>query len=181
MKLNNDTILISKVILFDDKASFGKLVEKYQSQIRRFFLNQTSGNTELSDDLSQDTFIKAYLNIASFKGIAEFSTWLYRIAYNVFYDYIRSRKETGDLDTVSFDLRSDAKNSDREMDVVNALKILKHEERTAIQLFYMEDLGINKIADIMNCPSGTVKSHLSRGKEKLADYFKHSGYEHTFG
>ena len=182
MKLNNDTILISKVILFEDKTAFGKLVEKYQSPIRRFFLNQTSGDRDLSDDLAQDTFIKAYLNITSFKGIAEFSTWLYRIAYNVFYDYIRSRKDTRyDVETVARDYRAETGNSDREMDVTEAMKILKHEERTAIQLFYMEDLSVNKIAEIMGCPSGTVKSHLSRGKEKLAAYFKHSEYEYTFG
>ena len=178
----NDKILISKVILLNDKAAFGKLVEKYQSPIRRFFLNQTSGNKDLSDDLAQDTFIKAYMNITSFKGIAEFSTWLYRIAYNVFYDYIRSRKETEYGIEKSIGNRpGDAKNSDREMDVTASLKVLKHEERTAIQLFYMEDLSIEKVANVMNCPSGTVKSHLSRGKEKLAAYFKHTGYEYTFG
>ncbi len=181
MKLNNDTILISKVILLGDKAAFGKLVEKYQSPIRRFFLNQTSGNSDLSDDLAQETFIKAYINITSFKGIAEFSTWLYRIAYNVFYDYIRSRKEFEiDVETAGAKLTTETHNSDRKMDVTEAMKILKYEERTAIQLFYMEDLSIDKISGVMGCPSGTVKSHLSRGKEKLAVYFKHSGYEHTF-
>jgi RNA polymerase sigma-70 factor (ECF subfamily) len=58
---------------------------------------------------------------------------------------------------------------------------LKPEERTAVMLFYMEDHPVEKIAKIMDCPTGTIKSHLSRGREKLAEYFKNTGYEYNFG
>jgi len=58
------------------------------------------------------------------------------------------------------------------MDFLQALKILKEDERTAMLLFYMEDQTVEKISNIMRCPTGTVKSHLYRSKEKLADYFK---------
>ena len=88
----NDISLVAQVVVFKNTRAFDQLVEKYQSPIRRFFLNLTCGDSELSDDLAQDTFIKAYTNIASFRNLSSFSTWLYRIAYNVFYDYIRSRK-----------------------------------------------------------------------------------------
>ena len=90
----NDISLVAQVVVFKNTRAFDQLVKEYQSPIRRFFLNLTCGDSELSDDLAQDTFIKAYTNIASFRNLSSFSTWLYSIAYNVFYDYIRSRKET---------------------------------------------------------------------------------------
>ena len=94
MSQMGDISLVAQVVVFHNTRAFDQLVKKYQSPVRRFFLHQTCGDSELSDDLAQDTFIKAYTNIASFKNLSSFSTWLYRIAYNVFYDYIRSRKET---------------------------------------------------------------------------------------
>ena len=103
MKQLNDISLVAQVVVFKNTRAFDLLVQKYQSPIRRFFLNLTCGDSELSDDLAQDTFIKAYTNIATFKNLSNFSTWLYRIAYNVFYDYIRSRKETTELDSREVD------------------------------------------------------------------------------
>ena len=88
MKEINDIALVAQVAVFHNKRAFGQLVEKYQSPVRRFLLNLTSGDVELSNDLSQETFIKAYSNITSFKNLSGFSTWLFRIAYNVFYDYL---------------------------------------------------------------------------------------------
>ena len=121
----NDISLVAQVVVFRNTRAFDQLVQKYQSPVRRFFLNLTCGDSELSDDLAQDTFIKAYTNIANFKNLSSFSTWLYRIAYNVF----------------------------------------------------MEDVSIDKIAGITGCPVGTVKSHLSRAKDKLAIYLKQNGYD----
>ena len=80
----NDIALVAQVVVFKNTRAFDTLVKKYQSPIRRFFLHQTLGDTELSDDLAQETFIKAYTNLASFKNLSSFSTWLYRIAYNIF-------------------------------------------------------------------------------------------------
>ena len=156
----NDISLVAQVVVFKNTRAFDRLVKEYQSPIRRFFLNLTCGDSELSDDLAQDTFIKAYTNIASFRNLSSFSTWLYRIAYNVFYDYIRSRKETADLDT-------------KEIDAINSTE----QENVGQKMFYMEDISIDKIAGIVGVPSGTVKSHLSRGKEKLATYLKQNGYD----
>ena len=86
----NDISLVAQVVVFKNTRAFDQLVKEYQSPIRRFFLNLTCGDSELSDDLAQDTFIKAYTNIASFRNLSSFSTWLYRIAYNVFYDYLKT-------------------------------------------------------------------------------------------
>ena len=175
----NDISLVAQVVVFKNTKAFDELVKKYQSPIRRFFLNLTCGDSELSDDLAQDTFIKAYTNIASFKNLSSFSTWLYRIAYNIFYDYIRSRKETNDLDAREVDAISSVEqdNLGQKVDVYQSLKTLKEIERTCITLFYMADVSIEKIAGITGCPVGTVKSHLSRGKEKLANYLNKNGYD----
>ncbi len=176
----NDISLVAQVVVFKNTKAFDQLVGKYQSPVRRFFLNLTCGDSELSDDLAQDTFIKAYTNIASFRNLSSFSTWLYRIAYNVFYDYIRSRKETAELDTREIDINStEQENVGQKMDVYQSLKTLKEVERTCITLFYMEDVSIDKIAGIVGIPAGTVKSHLSRGKDKLAMYLKQNGYDRS--
>lgn len=175
----NDISLVAQVVVFKHTQAFNQLVKKYQSPVRRFFLHQTCGNKELSDDLAQETFLKAYTNLGSFKNLSNFSTWLYRIAYNVFYDYIRSRKETEELDTSQVDSLYSTRQKDIEqkMDIYRALAQLKEIERTCITLFYMEDVSIEKIAGITGCPAGTVKSHLSRGKEKMATYLKQNGYD----
>lgn len=174
----SDITLVSQVLLMHNTRAFDKLVKKYQSPIRRFFLNQTCGDKELSDDLAQDTFLKAYTNLASFKNLANFSTWLYRIAYNVFYDYIRSVKPTEDIETacLSADFSVPPDDYGQKADVYQALAQLKEIERTCITLFYMEELSIEKIANITGCPAGTIKSHLSRGREKMANYLRNNGY-----
>lgn len=123
--------------------------------------------------------LRVYTNLSSFHNLSSFSTWLYRIAYNVFYDYIRSRKEMAGLDTTEIDAinSTEQENVGQKMDVYQSLKTLKDVERTCITLFYMEDLSIDKIAGITGIPAGTVKSHLSRGKDKLATYLKQNGYD----
>lgn len=175
----NDIALVTQVVVFRNTRAFDQLVRKYQSPVRRFFLNLTCGDRELSDDLAQETFLKAYTNIASFKNLSSFSTWLYRIAYNEFYDYLRSRKETDDLDTLQVDAQYSVRQEDigQKMDLYRALTMLKDIERTCITLFYMEDQSIEKIAGITGCPAGTVKSHLSRAKDKMAAFLKKNGYD----
>ncbi|MBQ8602170.1 MAG: sigma-70 family RNA polymerase sigma factor [Bacteroides sp.] len=175
----NDIALVAQVVVLGNKRAFDTLVKKYQSPVRRFFLHQTLGDAELSDDLAQETFIKAYTHLASFKNLSNFSTWLFRIAYNIFYDYIRNRKETSGLEDWEVDAtyQTEQRRIGEEMDIYRGLSILKEAERTCITLRYMEDLSVDKIANITGMPSGTVKSHLSRGKEKLANFLKQNGYE----
>lgn len=175
----NDIALVAQVVVLGNKRAFDTLVKKYQSPVRRFFLHQTLGDEGLSDDLAQETFIKAYTHLASFKNLSNFSTWLFRIAYNIFYDYIRNRKETSGLEDWEVDAtyQTEQRHIGEEMDIYRGLSLLKEAERTCITLRYMEDLSVDKIADITGMPSGTVKSHLSRGKEKLANFLKQNGYE----
>ena len=183
----SDISLVAQVAVFHNKRAFDQLVRKYQSPIRRFFLNQTLGDSQLSDDLSQDTFIKAYTNIRSFRGLASFQTWLMRIAYNVFYDYVR--REKGKVNSEQFSSDAPAvervaaanssfliSHSSFKMDLYAALALLKPDERTCITLQMIDGYDIAGIAKITEMKEGTVKSHLSRGKEKMANYLKQNGY-----
>lgn len=168
--------LLTQVTVFHNKRAFGRLVEKYQSPIRRFFLNQTGGNEPLSDDLAQETFLKAWLNIGQFRGAANFSTWLYRIAYNVFYDYTRSHKITEEIDQAVALRQANSGDTTLQLDLQQALAILSPAERSCITLQLMEGQPIDKISEITEMAEGTVKSHLSRGKQKLAMFLRKNGY-----
>ena len=178
MKENNDLSLVSQVAEFHDRAAFDRLVVKYQSPIRRFFLHQTLGDAQLSDDLAQDTFIKAYVNIGKFRGQAAFSTWLYRIDCNVLYDYHRRLRPTDDIDS-SEAIRHNTYNSDTNMklDVYDALRRLGDKERTCVTLQLIDGYPIDKISEITGMAAGTVKSHLFRGKEKLTAFLRKNGYD----
>ncbi len=87
------------MVVFGNKRAFDALLRKYQSQVRRFLLGLTVGDSQLADDLAQETFIKAYMNIGKFRGLSSFSTWIMRIAYNTHYDYRRTHHQTEDADT----------------------------------------------------------------------------------
>lgn len=177
--MKNDSLLVSRILLLGDRNAFNQLVKEYQSPLRRFFFNLTGGDEELSKDLAQDTFVKVWLNMASFRSVSTFSTWLYRIAYNTFYDYIRNRKLSAEVDVGTLgNLCAEAgKDKDFGIDFARALLLLRAEERTVVLLFYMEDKTVETIAGIMAMPVGTVKSHLSRGKKKLTEYFKSTEYD----
>ena len=173
-----DISLVAQVAVLGNRRAFDELVRRYQSPVRRFFLHQTLGDEQLSDDLAQDTFIKAYTNISKFRGLASFQTWLMRIAYNVFYDDVRARKQTDDIDSSAAVRQSSSSgDSNLKMDIYAALALLKPDERTCITLQLIDGYDIAGIAKITQMKEGTVKSHLSRGKEKLANYLRQNGYD----
>lgn len=194
-----DISLVAQVAISGNKRAFDELVRRYQSPVRRFFLHQTLGDSQLSDDLAQDTFIKAYTNIASFRGLASFQTWIMRIAYNVYYDYRRKKNlecgmlneewsampMTNDKFSISHSTSQQSANhssfvtqqSTLKMDIYAALALLKPDERTCITLQLIDGYDIAAIAKITQIKEGTVKSHLSRGKEKLANYLRKNGYD----
>jgi RNA polymerase sigma-70 factor (ECF subfamily) len=173
MKMQNDALLVSRAALLGDRKAFSQLVEAYQSPIRRFFFNLTGGDEELSKDLAQEAFIKAWLNIGSFRAAAKFSTWLYRIAYNTYYDYVRAKKPSTDIDVEMLcdQMTADTPNIDFGIDFVQALNVLKEDERTAVLLFYMEDQTIAKISKIMNCPTRYHQIALASRKGKIGEVF----------
>lgn len=161
--------LIARCVVVDDRDAFGHLVEHYQPSLRRFLLNLT-GNDDLADDLAQDAFIKAYLSIRSFRGVASFRTWLWRIAYNEFLTFIRKKHDIRadfDENPIGDDIVDTAAASEAKIDVAALLDSLPVNQRTAILLFYMEDRPIKEIAKIMRVEEGTVKSLLSRARNKM--------------
>lgn len=166
----SDAYYISQVILFDSHKAFEKLVVRYQPEIRRLLLRLTLGNKALADDLAQETFIRSYKYMRSYKASAKFSTWLYRIAYNVFLDHqkkdSRFDRELSEAQS-SFLYYEPARQLEQKIDVEYLLTLLNNEERWAITLFYLNDLSHEKIAEVMGCPLGTVKSYILRGKEKM--------------
>jgi RNA polymerase sigma-70 factor (ECF subfamily) len=184
----NDISLATQVAVFGNKRAFDQLVREYQSPVRRFFLSQTLGDEMLSDDLAQDTFVKAYTHIGQYRGTSSFLTWLTRIAYNVWYDHCRSEKvrlksEEYPSGVPSGEGRAAATSSlftlhsSLHQDLYTALGQLGEHERTCITLQLIDGYQIDEIAAIMKMPAGTVKSHLKRGKDKLADYLRRNGYD----
>ncbi len=163
--------LIARCVATDDRNAFGRLVEEYQNDLRRFLLNLTLGDASLTDDLSQETFLKAYISIRSFQGLARFKTWLYRIAYNEYYSYMRKhREEREDTNKIPPDELTFSHNAtDAKMDVEICLNALNETERSIVLLFYLEDKPIKKIAEITSLPQGTIKSYLSRARIKMAE------------
>lgn len=191
--MTTDLSLVAQVAVFGNTRAFDELVRRYQSPVRRFFLHQTLGDSQLSDDLAQDTFIKAYTSIGSFRGLASFKTWLMRIAYNVFFDYTRRKKVRPRALPAMEDDRRLGQNDNKEnstfhysqeglgvglrLDLYAALALLKPDERTCITLQLIDGYDIAGIAKITGIKEGTVKSHLFRGKDKLANYLRQNGYD----
>lgn len=177
--MKSDVELVARSALNGDKDAFGVLVERYQSPIRRFLFN-LSGNDELAKDLTQETFIKAWLGIGSFRAVAKFSTWLYRIAYNTFYDYnIRQHEKLlgdGDINDVCSS-QSDYENVDFDIDFKTIISSLDENERAVMLLYFMEDFTIDKISTILDMPKGTIKSHLHRAKKQIENRLTEINYE----
>ena len=163
--------LIARCVAFDDRNAFGRLVDAYSSPLKRFVFNLT-GDAALTDDIAQEAFLKAWINIRQFKGIARFKTWLFKIAYNEFMTYMR-KEQPERLSMVATDLPEPALDNtgvEAGMDLMAALKALSQKEKTVVLLFYLEDLPIKKVVDITGIPEGTVKVYLSRARNKLARF-----------
>ena len=177
----NDAELIARVVVHDDRHAFSELVRRHQSAVRTTLRRLTAGNHALADDLAQETFMLAYRNLKSFRQEARFSTWLYRIATNAFLADARKRREEllGDRDSdVADDDDSDAVIFDSagpdptrattlRVDMDRALAVLSEGERAAIVQCYHNDLSHEEAAQVLNCPVGTVKTHILRAKQKL--------------
>ena len=173
----SDAQLIARSLVHDDRHAFGELVRRHQSAVRATLRRLASGNTALADDLAQETFVLAFRNLKSFRQEAKFSTWLYRIAYNVFLADARKTKELQlpedmDADEVSpADLHagSEARQVALKMDLERAMAVLSDAERAAIVQCYHNDLSHEEAAYVLDCPVGTVKTHILRAKLKLKE------------
>lgn len=158
-------------------------VKAEQESLRRFLLVLCEHDSVMADDIAQDALVKAYMSLDSFKGTSKFSTWLFRIAYNCFIDEKRKQVSHGgglgeDIDSIAAQ-RIVASPSDdpsagfKYQALYRAIDGLKENEKSAILLFYMEDLPTKDIARILDAEEGTIRVWLTRGREHLRKQLKY--------
>ena len=164
-----DADLVARVLVDDDHHAFAELVRNHQSAIRGLLRQLTRSDLALADDLAQETFLRAYKHLRSFRGEAKFSTWLYRIAYNCFREEARQRKEFVGVDEALLEAEPDPQTVDPALkqDLMQALQLLPLHERSAILLCCQNGLSHDEAARVLEIPLGTVKTNVLRGREKL--------------
>jgi len=164
-----DADLVARVLLDEDHNAFSELVRRHQSAVRGLLRQLSRSDITLADDLAQETFIRAYKHIRSFRGEAKFSTWLYRIAYNCFREEARRRKELVGIDETQLEAQHDPDTVDVALrqDLAHALQLLPLHERTAVLLCCQNGLSHDEAARVLEIPLGTVKTNVLRGREKL--------------
>jgi RNA polymerase sigma-70 factor (ECF subfamily) len=168
-----------------DKKAFELLVVKYQRKLARLLSRFIRDASEV-EDVTQETFIKAYRALPSFRGDSAFYTWLYRIGINTAKNYLvaagrRAPTMTGVDNEEAEDIEQgeqlkDLNTPENQMisrqvaETVNStLQELPEELRTAITLREIDGLSYEEIAQIMNCPIGTVRSRIFRAREAIAE------------
>lgn len=152
------------------REQFIEIINIEQERLRRFLLALCCGNRDEADDIAQNALLKAYLSISKYEG----TTWLYRIAYNLFIDTNRCRRTLQSLETLEkhVDATFDADRDFRYQPLYMALEKLPPKERTAILLFYLKGYSIKEIADIVDATEDAVKKQSSRGRVKLKNLLK---------
>jgi RNA polymerase sigma factor (sigma-70 family) len=166
----SDAELITRVLVQDDRRAFGELVARHQSSVRGLLRRLTGGDLAQADDLAQETFLRAYRGLRGYRGGARFSSWLYRIACNVFFSRDRgSRAEPPEPLALEAGASGDGLPDAllERYDLERALASLKPRERAALVLTYANELTHEEAAVILDCPLGTLKTHVARAKEKL--------------
>ncbi len=184
---DTDLMLVERTVAGDQKA-YELLVLKYQRRIERL-IGRMVRDTDLIEDIAQETFIRAYRALSQFRGEAQFYTWLYRIAVNT------AKKALVDLkrDPVVSESALRGGNDDDEetsgveneltsaetpetvlaakeiaATVNSAMEALPEELRQAVTLREIEGLSYEEIAEVMNCPIGTVRSRIFRAREAIS-------------
>ncbi len=183
---DTDQMLVERTVAGDQKA-FELLVMKYQRRIERL-IGRMVRDSDLVEDIAQETFIRAYRALAQFRGEAQFYTWLYRIAVNT------AKKALGDLKRDPLVSESALRGGDEEDETssvenelttaetpetllaakeiaaaVNAaMEALPDELRQAVTLREIEGLSYEEIATVMDCPIGTVRSRIFRARESIS-------------
>lgn len=161
------------------KEQFIEMVAQEQESLRRFLRGLCSGDGFRADDLAQEALLKAYLSFERFEGRSRFSTWLFRIAFNCWYDsQRRAGRESEWLsldvkppgDDASYAAESEIDRSHEYQQLHLAIGNLPLQEQTVILLFYMEEKSVKEIEIITGMPSGTVRSHLCRARRHLKEY-----------
>ena len=171
-----------------DQNAFGLLVEKYQNRLYRLILRMIK-NQSVVEDLVQESLIKAYRSIASFRGESAFYTWLYKIGLNTARNYLYEKKHKVQIDSgiaiedaENFSTAIDIHQAETpETELINkqiaktvndAIAVLPAELQTAITLREIEGLSYVQISNIMDCPVGTTRSRIFRARNIISEKLK---------
>jgi len=178
-----DAVLVQRT-LEGHLEAYDVLVHRYQRQVHSLVYRML-GNAEDAGDLVQETFIRAFNALASFRQDASFLTWLYKIASNLCIDHMRSRKSKGAL-SLEFELEegrepaADRKSSPEDTVIRDAVGGIVHHAvmhlpakyRVVVVMRHLQGMSIEEIATQLDLPAGTVKTHLFRAREMLRDRLK---------
>lgn len=179
---DSDAVIVGRVQA-GDVAAFDGLILKYRERLYAIIYNLTS-NREDAADLTQETFIKAFRSINRFKGKSSFFTWIYRIAVNTTYTYLRRNRlrrffsfdhmheelapsEVLEAITAKSNLPREGALKELQERLNEALQNLSLKHRTVVVLFEIEGMSHQEIAEVMNCSVGTVRSRLHYAKQQL--------------
>lgn len=169
-------------VLKGDQDAYGEIVEIYKDKVYQLSYRML-GNRHEAEDIAQEAFIRAFINIHSFNIDLKFSTWLFRIATNLCIDRIRKKKPDYYLDaevagtdglTMYSQIASKTDMPEKEIESLELEATIQREilklpdkYRSVIVLKYIEELSLNEISEILNLPLGTVKTRIHRGREAL--------------
>lgn len=177
-----DFVIVQRVQAGEVDA-FDQLILKYRERLFAIIYNLTA-NREDAADLTQDSFIKAFQSISRFQGKSSFFTWIYRIAVNTTYTYLRRNRlrrffsfetineelapsEILEALTAKGDLPREGALRELQEKLNEALQTLSLKHRTVVILFEIESLSHQEIAEVMKCSVGTVRSRLHYAKQQL--------------
>lgn len=179
-----------KRVLKGDTEAFSALVTEYQSPVYNLALRML-GNREDAEDIAQESFIKAYNSLSSFKGTASFQSWLLRIVTNTCLDELRKSKnrrtvslsvENEDEQTEELDIADTSLSPDALLDrkltaesVQRGIKELSPEFRAVLLLREINGLSYDEIGKTLGLEAGTVKSRIARARKKLCEFLIRDG------
>ncbi|MBM7621591.1 RNA polymerase sigma-70 factor (ECF subfamily) [Bacillus tianshenii] len=177
-----------KQIKKGDQDAFGEIVEIFKDKIFQLVYRMT-GNAHEAEDVAQEAFIRAYININSYDTNRKFSTWLYRIATNLTIDRIRKKKPDYYLDAevagtdgltmysqVAADIalpEEEVESMELQGEIQKQILKLPDKYRSVIVLKYIDELSLIEISEILEIPVGTVKTRIHRGREALRQQLRH--------
>lgn len=167
-----ERLLISR-ILSGEQTLYATLVNRYKTYAVTL-AHKILLNTPEAEEVAQDAFVKAFQNLAKFQGTAKFSTWLYRIVFNTAISYKRKyRPSFQSLENTSVEHSPDSEGTlertDRSKYIFQAMARLSDEDRTALNLFYLEEFSLEEIADITGINKNTIKVRIHRARQRVAD------------
>jgi RNA polymerase sigma factor (sigma-70 family) len=181
MSLTTDQQLIEQT-LKGDTSSFGKLVERYQDFVFTIAFRIMKVREE-AEEVAQDSFIKAYESLNSFRGESKFSSWLYSIAYRKALDALRKNKKykaseiidditEGEVSGIE-DALHYLEDEERKKAIQDCILKLSEDEATIITLYYFQDQSVREISTITGLSEDNIKVKLYRSRKKLFGFLKH--------